>query len=143
MNWSNLPRPDLGEKMAIVQHEISINRTPDEVWAVLGEFGGLDTWMDGVESCVVTGKTREIEIAGGMKVSEDEVARDDANRSYSYTVNGHGLPVEKWLSTVAVEAQGDGARATWTLEMEPDDFVEGIAGIYKGALDTLKAHLEG
>ena len=52
--------------MAIVQHEISINRTPDEVWAVLGEFGGLDTWMDGVESCVVTGKTREIEIAGGM-----------------------------------------------------------------------------
>lgn len=128
--------------MANVSHDITIDRTPDEVWAVLGQFGGLDTWMDGVESCVVEGTHRTIGMAGGMTVGEDEVARDDAARTYSYTVDGAAMGVTKWLATVSVAADGAGSRATWALEMEPGDLAETIGGVYAGALAQLKAHCE-
>ena len=116
--------------MANVSHDITIDRTPDEVWAVLGQFGGLETWMDGVESCVVEGKHRSVVLAGGMTAEEDEVARDDAARTYSYTVDGSAMGVTTWRSTVSVVADGAGSRATWALEMEPGHLAEAIGGVY-------------
>ncbi|MBV8304744.1 MAG: SRPBCC family protein, partial [Acidimicrobiia bacterium] len=35
------------------QASIEIARKPDEVWAVVGDFGGLNAWLPGVESCRV------------------------------------------------------------------------------------------
>jgi carbon monoxide dehydrogenase subunit G len=129
--------------VARVSHDISIARTPDEVWALIGQFGGLDTWMQGVESCVVEGKHRSVGLAGGMVAEEDEVARDDAARRYSYTVDGSAMGITTWLATISVEADGDGSKATWALEMEPGDLAETIGGVYAGALAQVKAHLEG
>jgi len=129
--------------VAHVSHDITIARTPDEVWALLGQFGGLDTWMAGVESCVVEGKHRTVGLAGGMKAEEDEVSRDDAARTYSYTVDGSAMGVTTWLATISVEADGEGSKATWALEMEPGDLAETIGGVYAGALGHLKTHLEG
>lgn len=129
--------------MANVSHDITIARTPDEVWALLGQFGGLDTWMAGVESCVVEGKHRTVGLAGGMKAEEDEVSRDDAARTYSYTVDGSAMGITTWLATISVEADGEGSKATWALEMEPGDLAETIGGVYAGALGHLKGHLEG
>jgi carbon monoxide dehydrogenase subunit G len=129
--------------VAHVSHDITIDRTPDEVWAVLGQFGGLDTWMQGVESCVVEGTHRTVGLAGGMTAEEDEVARDDAARTYSYTVDGSAMGITTWLATVSVVADGAGSKATWALEMEPGDLAETIGGVYAGALGQLKAHCEG
>jgi len=129
--------------VAHVSHDITIARTPDEVWALLGQFGGLDTWMAGVESCVVEGKHRTVGLAGGMKAEEDEVSRDDAARTYSYTVDGSAMGITTWLATISVEADGEGSKATWALEMEPGDLAETIGGVYAGALGHLKTHLEG
>jgi carbon monoxide dehydrogenase subunit G len=129
--------------VARVSHDIIIARTPDEVWAVLGQFGGLETWMSAVESCVVDGTHRTVGIAGGMTAEEDEVSRDDAARTYSYTVDGSAMGVTTWLATVSVVAEGAGSKATWALEMEPGDLAETIGGVYAGALDQLKDHLEG
>jgi len=129
--------------VARVSHDISIARTPDEVWAVLGQFGGLDTWMNGVESCVVDGTHRTVGLAGGMTAEEDEVSRDDTGRTYSYTVDGSAMGITTWLATVSVVAEGEGSKATWALEMEPGDLAETIGGVYAGALEQLKAHVEG
>ena len=38
---TSAPLTDQEEPVATVSHDISIDRTPDEVWAVLGQFGGL------------------------------------------------------------------------------------------------------
>jgi carbon monoxide dehydrogenase subunit G len=78
-----------------------------------------------------------------MKAEEDEVSRDDAARTYSYTVDGSAMGITTWLATISVEADGEGSKATWALEMEPGDLAETIGGVYAGALGHLKAHLEG
>ena len=70
-------------------------------------------------------------------------ARDDAARTYSYTVDGSAMGITTWLATVSVAADGAGSKATWALEMEPGDLAETIGGVYAGALGQLKAHCEG
>ncbi|MFM9012822.1 MAG: SRPBCC family protein, partial [Gemmatimonadota bacterium] len=92
---------------------------------------------------VVDGSHRSVGLAGGMVAEEDEVARDDEARTYSYTVDGAAMGITTWLATISVAPEGSGSKATWALEMEPGDLAETIGGVYAGALAQAKAHLEG
>ena len=38
--------------------EIDIARSPDQVWSVIGDFGGIGGWMPGIESCRLDGDDR-------------------------------------------------------------------------------------
>ena len=55
--------------MGKARAEIDIERPADEVWAVVGAFGGIASWMPGIESCVVDGDDRVIKTMG-MEVTE-------------------------------------------------------------------------
>ena len=37
--------------MAERNAEVSIDRSPNDVWKLVREFGGLAEWMPGVETC--------------------------------------------------------------------------------------------
>jgi protein-tyrosine phosphatase len=58
---------------------VSVERPADVVWARIGQFGGIDKWMPGVDSCVVDGDVRRLSVFG-MDITERLVARDDAAR---------------------------------------------------------------
>lgn len=36
--------------MATIRTDVYIDRTPDDVWSVVGDIGGLSEWMPGVET---------------------------------------------------------------------------------------------
>jgi carbon monoxide dehydrogenase subunit G len=121
---------------------IDIDASPDAVWAVVGDFGGLDSWMAGVDACDVEGDVRTVHTMG-MQIKEKLVARDDATRSITYSIT-EGAPAESHEATITVADGADGgSHVTWDVSVAPDEMAELFGGIYQGALDALKGHIEG
>jgi len=120
---------------------VDLSRSADEVWALVGGFGDLESWMSGVDSCTVDGDVRTVGTMG-MEIQERLVERDDAARSLSYSIVG-GVPLEHHKATITVTPAGDGCTVTWACESEPEGTGALFGPIYQGALDQLKARLEG
>ncbi len=127
--------------MASAQASVDIKRSPDEVWAVIGDFGGIGTWMSGIESCRVEGDDRILAMTG-MEVTERLVSNSDEARTQTYSIVD-GVPVEFHQATITVNPNGDGSTVTWDVEARPDEMTGVMQGIYQQTLDALKAQLEG
>ncbi len=122
---------------------IDIAKPADEVWALVGEFGGLDGWMAGVDSCTVEGDIRTISTMG-MTLTEQLVSRDAEARTITYSIVGEGAPVAKHEATITVHDKGDGAsEVTWDVAVEPAEATPMFKDIYQGALVQVKDTLEG
>ncbi len=122
---------------------IDIAKPADEVWHLVGEFGGLDTWMSGIESCRVDGDVRTVSTMG-MEIQEQLVSRDADAKAITYSIIGEGAPVEKHQATITVAETGaDASRVTWDVSVEPDAAAGMFKDIYQGALDHLKSHVDG
>lgn len=121
---------------------IDIARPAEEVWALVGEFGGLDTWMAGVDRCDVDGDVRVVHTMG-MQITERLVARDAEARTITYAIEGEGAPVSEHQATISVVEAGGGSTVTWDVSVAPDEAAPMFRDIYQGALDHLKSHVEG
>ncbi len=126
--------------MASSAPDIHIERSPDEVWDLIGDFGDL-SYMPGVDSVTVEGDVRTVKTMG-MEIEEQLVAKDDADRSFSYSILG-GVPVETHQANVSVRADGAGSRMVWEVTVTPDDALDLFVPVYKGSLKAIKSHLEG
>ena len=128
--------------MADGKAEISIDRSPDDVWKLVREFGGLEQWMPGVESCVVEGDVRTIGMMG-IEVKEQLRDRDDAARRFSYSIVESPMGnLESHLATIAVDPEGSGSHVTWSVEVVPDDLLALFVPIYEGSVAELKKKVE-
>lgn len=98
-----------------VEHSIVINAPPDRVWAVAGDFVGLDRWYPLVESSKlilgknrVVGCTRELTRLNGTKVEEKLIDYDDNLMTLTYTYAG-GQPLSSdYFATLTVMDAGYG-----------------------------------
>lgn len=127
--------------MSEARAEIEFGTAPEAVWAVVGDFGSVGSWLPGIESCVVDGDERILGLMG-MEVTERLERRDEDARSLSYRIVG-GVPVVNHRATISVEAAGQGSKVIWEVEVEPDDMAPLLQSMYQQALDSLKAHLGG
>ena len=128
--------------MAEGKAETSVDRSPDEVWKLVREFGGLEQWMPGVESCVVDGDMRTIGMMG-MVVKEQLRERDDAARHFSYSLVESPIGnLESHLVTIAVAPVGSGSHVTWSVEVVPDDLLPIFLPIYESSVVELKKKIE-
>ncbi len=121
--------------------QIDINGAADDVWALVGDFGGIAEWMPGVESCRVEGEDRILETMG-MTITERLVAKDDAARAITYSVVD-GAPVDSHRAVITVTPAGDTSHVTWEVDATPDEIAEFMTTVYQGSLDQLKKHIEG
>ena len=71
--------------MASGKAEVSIERSPDDVWKVVRDFGGLADYMPGIESCTVDGDVRTIGMMG-IEVKEQLRDLDDDTRRITYGI---------------------------------------------------------
>ena len=122
------------------QTDITIARKPDEVWAVVGDFGGLEKWLPGVDSCRQQGDDRLLSMMN-MEITETLVRKDDDARQIAYSISA-GVPVEHHEATITVAPEGDGSHVTWAVDVD-DAMTEMFIGIYRQGLEALKTHLEG
>jgi carbon monoxide dehydrogenase subunit G len=129
--------------MAEGKAEVSIDRNPDDVWKFVREFGGLDTWMPGVETCVVDGDVRTIGMMG-IEIKEQLRGIDDTARRISYSVVESPMSnMESHQATIAVDPEGSGSHVTWSVEVAPDELLGLFVPVYEGSVVELKKKLEG
>jgi mxaD protein len=128
--------------MATHTVEVTIDCEPEAVWAVVGDYGGLDAWMPNVESCELDGDDRVV-VVMGLPIRERLVRRDAAARTITYSIVESPLPLDAHEAEIVVHSSGAGSRVTWRVETTPDEHAAMMGGIYQQSLDALRAHCEG
>jgi carbon monoxide dehydrogenase subunit G len=128
--------------MGSATNEIDIDRPADDVWAVVGDFGGLAEWMPGIDSCRVDGDDRVLQMMG-MELVESLRRRDAETRTLAYGITKSPMGIEHHEATITVTPTGDASsHVTYSLEVRPDSMTEVMSGAYASALTALKAKLE-
>jgi carbon monoxide dehydrogenase subunit G len=122
------------------QAAIDIDKSADDVWAVIGDFGGIGDWMPGIDSCRVEGDDRILEMMG-MEITERLVSKDDAGRVLTYSIT-KGAPVETHQGVITVTPTGSTTHVTWDVDATPDEMTEVMTTIYQQSLEALKKHVE-
>lgn len=128
--------------MADGRFEVHIDRSPEDVWALISDFGGLASWMPGIESCELDGDVRKVKTMG-MEIHERLVSQDEDSRTQAYSIIEGPVPIDHHLATLSVEPDGDGSRFTWAYEVRPDEMAAAFGPVYEGSAQAVKAQLEG
>ncbi|MGF6209147.1 SRPBCC family protein [Pseudomonas frederiksbergensis] len=133
--------------MATASASIDIPASADVVWQLIGGFDSLPDWLPFIVKSELSegGRVRSLQTADGAVVIERLQAFDNAGKTYSYSIEQAPFPATDYLATLRVEAQGQGARVTWsgrfTAKGVTDEEVEALFdGIYKGGLEALRAN---
>ncbi len=116
--------------------DVAVGAPPDEVWAKVGDFGGIGEYFPGIESCRLEGDDRVIGLFG-MEIRERLLARDDAGRTLTYSVVD-GVPIESHTATISVEPEGDGSKVIWAYDVTPDEMAPVFGDTYKAALAAIE-----
>lgn len=112
--------------MVQVQVTEEVGASADQVWGVIGDFGGAIRWgAPAMSSCEVEGEgigaVRRMVGGGGLSLAERLQARDEAARTIRYElVEPHPLPLAGYVAEIAVHDAGGGrARIVWSGTFEP------------------------
>jgi Polyketide cyclase / dehydrase and lipid transport len=95
-------------------HAISIDAPADEVWAMAGDFGGIQRWSPGTESSRLvlrerneTGAIRQLRRRGdGTQVTEKLLDYDPYNRRMAYTYVDGEVRATDYYSELTVKEVG-------------------------------------
>lgn len=144
-----------------VDMEQKLNATPDEVWAVIGNFQDM-SWHPAVAS--QTGEngnepdkaTRVLHLkadAGDPTITEALTKYDADKRSYKYMITAVDpavLPVTNYASTISVKDDGGKATVEWKggfyrgfpnnnppPALNDEAATKGVTGIYQAGFDAL------
>lgn len=156
----------LGEATELnIVHTVAIKAPPDVVWALAGDFGGIQRWAPGTESSRLvlrerneTGAIRLLRRrSNGTQVTERLLDYDPLNRRMAYTYVDGVVGASDYYSVLTVKDAGDGTSivewrgtfkrlAYWTDDPPPgqDDktALEFLNNAYKTGLANLKKILE-
>ena len=133
--------------MATASAFIDIPASAEQVWQLIGGFNSLPDWLPFIPRSELSegGRVRSLQTADGAVVIERLQAFDNAGQTYSYSILQAPFPATDYLATIKVQAQGEGARVTWSGRFEPvgvsNEEVEALFnGIYSGGLQALRAN---
>lgn len=128
--------------MATVRRQIIINRTPDDVYAVLGDPATIADWFPGVVSATVDGNARVITTGSGLPMTEEIDTNDAIQRRFQYRL-APGF-IRDHLGTIDVFDLGDGhSLVSYATDCEPAALALMIGGATGNALKEVKRQLEG
>ena len=146
-------------------HTIAIDAPADEVWAMAGDFGGIQRWSPGVETSRLivrdrneTGAIRLLRRrSDGTQVTEKLLDYDPANRRMAYTYVDGVVRAADYFSELVVKDDGNGRSvvewrgrfkrlAYWTdnppAGQDDKAALDFLNGAYKTGLENLKKTLE-
>jgi carbon monoxide dehydrogenase subunit G len=129
-----------------IDNEIVIERSPEQVWGLLGDLAAVTRWVPGVQSARMEEMRRICTMEDGSEIHEE--ISDLDGHSYRYDQTAHPLGFKRSQGTLNVEPNGDGARVVWNAEIEfaepgqEAQFLPMLEQGYAGALQRLKEVLE-
>lgn len=137
--------------MANVCVSIEIAAPVESVWAMLGDFNGLPTWLEFVRSSRLSdgGRIRHLEAMGGAIIVEELLEHSAPQTFYRYAIVEGPDPVSNYVATLSARQIDAGRTAvTWASQFEPRDAHQAaaLAGhyevLYRAGLDRLKTLAE-
>ena len=123
--------------MTTTRAEITINRSPSDVWDVVGDPHSIIDWVPGVESCEIVGNHRTAVLRGNELTERFHV--DHAERRVTYSILGR---VTSHQGSVQVIAKGDDTSVIYAHEMEPAELAPLFQSSSEDALAQLKIYME-
>ncbi len=128
--------------MASLRHEIRINASPDDVWAIVTKPESIPEWFPGIDSCTVEGNKRVITTHIGLEMPEEILTNDSILRRFAYRITS---PVYKFHLGVidVIEIGTNDTLCVYSTSAEPDTLALIVAGGTLGALKEIKRIAEG
>jgi hypothetical protein len=127
--------------MGSVRRHVIINRSADDVWAVVGDPAILDSWFPGIVECTVDGTTRIITTATGLPIPEQIETLDPIQRRFQYRVTAP--IIHDHLGTIDVfPIDEDRSLVAYSTNCEPEAMALMIGGATGAALAELRRLLE-
>jgi uncharacterized protein YndB with AHSA1/START domain len=125
---------------------VDVAAAPGDVWPLAGDPGRIGEWFAPVVECEMDGDERTVTMGSGAVLVE-RIERDDAARSYSYTVLS-GIPgLTSHRATLRVVDAPRGSRVLWrqtaTSDAEGYDIESRLAGVMTAGLERLRDIVEG
>jgi len=131
-------------ELQTVAESVELAAAPDEVWSLIGQFGGAWHPLTAKVSLTGTGigQLRTIQTLDGQEIVERLEAIDDAKRFFRYT-NIAGMAVSHYTGTLEVKPKGSGCVADWRAQFlainKTDRAVKVIVStLFKTGLESLK-----
>lgn len=127
---------------ASVRRQVRIARSPDDVWAIVGDPGRIAEWFPGIESATVDGDSRTIVTGSGLPMPELILTCDPLQRRFQYRIT---TPMfREHLSTLDVLDLEDGTSlVVYSADADPSTMALVIAGAAGNALEHLRDTMEG
>jgi uncharacterized protein YndB with AHSA1/START domain len=136
--------------MPTIRNTVTINATPDQVWAVLSDMPATRQWLPGVVAARMDGDLRVCTMADGQEVRERISAMSDDARSFRFDHVRVPLPVRESGGTFTVIRGAVAGTTKVVLEttFEPldpdgvDELAAGVRGAFQQSLDSLRTFVE-
>lgn len=108
-------------KLLKVTKSIEVAAPPQEVWALIGQFGAA--WHPLVADLHTTGtgvgELRTIDTIDGKTIIEQLADIDERERAVKYTLIS-GIPATRYEGVMDVRPNGAGSTVTWTVNYRPE-----------------------
>jgi hypothetical protein len=131
-------------ELQTVSRSVELAAAADEVWSLVGEFGG--DWHPLIAGVRLTGtgvgQLRTLATSDGKEIVERLEEIDDAQRVLRYS-NVAGMPVSHYTGTLEVTSKGEGSVVTWRVQFlanaQPDILLKGLVStLQKAGLESLQ-----
>jgi hypothetical protein len=132
-------------ELQTVAESVELGATPDDVWSLIGQFGGA--WHPLTARVRLTGagigQLRTIQTLDGKEIVERLEAIDDAKRFFRYT-NIAGMPVSHYTGTLEVKPKGSGSVADWRAHFLATNATDRavkvmVSALFRTGLESLKS----
>jgi len=104
-------------QLQTVADTVDVSAPPDQVWALIGHFGG--TWHPLIAKIQLTGtgigQLRAIETIDGKQIIERLDAIDNSQRLYRYSMIS-GIPAVDYTGTLDVRPKESGSSVEWRVQ---------------------------
>jgi hypothetical protein len=135
--------------MPHLRKAISIDASPDAVWAVLGDLTAPPEWLPGTVAARMEQMTRTCTMADGNEIREEIADYSAERRTYTYRHLEVPLPVRNSRGTFSVRESGrDGAAVVLEADfdaLDPDserEIEQMFGGALEQALESLRRRVE-
>jgi Polyketide cyclase / dehydrase and lipid transport len=128
--------------MASIRREISIDASPDLIWAAARDVGALHTRLvpGFVADTRLEKDVRVVTFESGLVARERIIdVNDDDRRIVWSMIDG---PLTHHNGALQVFARGDGSRVVWIADLLPDDLAKPVAASMEQGLTAMKRAME-
>ena len=140
---------DAPASAASLSRSVTVDADASAVWSAIGPFCAIKDWHPAIGTCSVDGgtpPTRTLVTKDGKTIFvEPQIARNEAERFYTYSFKSSPFPVTHYMGTIWVVPNGAHASTVlWTGTYTPlpgrdKDAYIAFAGVYDAGLAALKA----